>query len=45
MIKKAPTVTQIAAMTGFVLSVVGLLMFLWLQFGGSIPLAPRIVPM
>ena len=38
MIKKAPTVMQLTAMTGFVLSVVGLLMFLWLQFGGSIPL-------
>ncbi len=38
MIKKAPTVMQLAAMTAFVLSVVGLLMMLWLQFGGSIPL-------
>ena len=38
MIKKAPTPLELAAMTGFVLSVVGLLMFLWLQFGGSIPL-------
>jgi phospholipid/cholesterol/gamma-HCH transport system substrate-binding protein len=41
MIKKAPTVMQLTAMTGFVLSVVGLLMFLWLQFGGSIPLKPE----
>ena len=38
MIKKAPTLAQLAAMTGFVLSVVGLLMMLWLQFGGTIPL-------
>jgi len=38
MIKKAPTFAQIAAMAGFVLSVVGLLMLLWIQFGGSIPL-------
>jgi virulence factor Mce-like protein len=38
MIKKAPTFLQLAAMTGFVLSVVALLMLLWLQFGGSIPL-------
>jgi phospholipid/cholesterol/gamma-HCH transport system substrate-binding protein len=38
MIKKAPTFMQLAAMTAFVLSVVGLLMMLWLQFGGSIPL-------
>jgi phospholipid/cholesterol/gamma-HCH transport system substrate-binding protein len=37
-IKKAPTFMQLAAMTAFVLSVVGLLMMLWLQFGGSIPL-------
>jgi virulence factor Mce-like protein len=37
-IKKAPTFMQLAAMAGFVLSVVGLLMMLWLQFGGSIPL-------
>jgi phospholipid/cholesterol/gamma-HCH transport system substrate-binding protein len=38
MIKKAPTFRQIAAMAAFVLSVFGLLMMLWLQFGGSIPL-------
>ena len=38
MIKKAPTFLQLAAMTGFVLSVVALLMMLWLQFGGTIPL-------
>jgi phospholipid/cholesterol/gamma-HCH transport system substrate-binding protein len=37
-IKKAPTFGQIAAMGLFVLSVFGLLMMLWLQFGGSIPL-------
>jgi len=41
MIKKAPTFLQLAAMTGFVLSVFGLLMMLWLQFGGSIPLRPE----
>jgi phospholipid/cholesterol/gamma-HCH transport system substrate-binding protein len=40
-IKKAPTFRQLAAMTGFVLSVFGLLMLLWLQFGGSIPLRPE----
>ena len=38
MIKKAPTLVQLALMTGFVLSVFGLLMLLWVQFGGSIPL-------
>jgi phospholipid/cholesterol/gamma-HCH transport system substrate-binding protein len=38
MIKKAPTLFQLAAMTAFVLSVVALLMMLWLQFGGNIPL-------
>ena len=38
MIKQAPTFRQIVAMAAFVLSVFGLLMMLWLQFGGSIPL-------
>src|SRR5918998_1373531 len=38
MIKKAPTLTQLMLMTGFVLSVFGLLLLLWVQFGGSIPL-------
>jgi phospholipid/cholesterol/gamma-HCH transport system substrate-binding protein len=41
MIKKAPTLVQLALMTGFVLSVFGLLMLLWVQFGGSIPLRPE----
>src|SRR5918998_6010760 len=38
MIKKAPTLTQLMLMTGFVLSVFGLLLLLWVQFGGTIPL-------
>lgn len=38
MIKKAPTLANLAAMTAFVLSVIGLLMMLWIQFGGTIPL-------
>ena len=38
MIKKAPTLASLAAMTAFVLSVIGLLMMLWIQFGGTIPL-------
>jgi phospholipid/cholesterol/gamma-HCH transport system substrate-binding protein len=40
-IKKAPTPGQLAAMVGFALSVFSLLTFLWLQFGGTIPLKPE----
>ena len=41
MIKKAPTPAQLLAMAGFAVSVVALLMFLWLKFGGSVPLKPE----
>jgi phospholipid/cholesterol/gamma-HCH transport system substrate-binding protein len=41
MIKKAPSLGQLAAMVVFALSVFGLLMFLWLAFGGPIPLRPQ----
>ena len=41
MIKQAPSVGKILVMIFFTLSVFGLLMFLWLAFGGSIPLKPE----
>src|SRR4051812_35483199 len=41
MIKQAPSVGRIVAMVVFTLSVFGLLMFLWLAFGGPIPLKPE----
>jgi phospholipid/cholesterol/gamma-HCH transport system substrate-binding protein len=41
MVKKAPSVSQLAAMVLFTLSVFGLLLFLWLAFGGTIPLRPQ----
>jgi phospholipid/cholesterol/gamma-HCH transport system substrate-binding protein len=39
--KDAPSLGAIAAMAGFVLSVFGLLLFLWISFGGVIPLRPE----
>ena len=39
--KSAPTAGKILTMTLFALSCFALLMFLWLSFGGSIPLAPK----
>src|SRR3954454_15711523 len=39
--KQAPTFTQIATMALFALSCFGLLLFLWLSFGGTTPLAPK----
>jgi phospholipid/cholesterol/gamma-HCH transport system substrate-binding protein len=39
--KQAPGAPKILAMVLFVLSCVGLLVFLWTSFGGSIPLAAR----
>ena len=41
MIKQAPSLGRMLAMAVFTLSVFGLLMFLWLAFGGSIPLNPQ----
>jgi phospholipid/cholesterol/gamma-HCH transport system substrate-binding protein len=41
MIKEAPSPLRIVSMVVFTLSVFGLLMFLWLSFGGSIPLRPE----
>ena len=41
MVKDTPSFGRIAAMVGFTLSCFGLLLFLWLSFGGSIPLRPE----
>jgi phospholipid/cholesterol/gamma-HCH transport system substrate-binding protein len=40
MAKKAPSVGQIAVIAGFTLSCIGILIFLWVTFGGSVPLRP-----
>jgi phospholipid/cholesterol/gamma-HCH transport system substrate-binding protein len=39
--KNAPGFARIAAMVGFALSCFGLLLFLWLTFGGPVPLKPK----
>lgn len=39
--KNPPTVGQIAAMLAFTLSVFALLLFLWVSFGGVLPLKPK----
>jgi len=41
MAKKAPTLGQIAVITAFTLSCVGILIYLWVSFGGSVPLRPN----
>jgi phospholipid/cholesterol/gamma-HCH transport system substrate-binding protein len=41
MIKQAPGIGRIFAMVAFALSCVGILLFLWLSFGGSVPLKPQ----
>ncbi len=41
MAKQTPSLGRIAAMVGFTLSCVGILLFLWLSFGGTIPLRPE----
>lgn len=38
--KQAPSTLQLAAIAGFALSCFGLLLYLWVAFGGSVPLAP-----
>jgi len=40
-IKETPSLGRIVAMAGFTLSCFGLLIFLWLSFGGPIPLRPE----
>ena len=44
MIKQAPSAGRIAAMTIFALSCFGILIYLWLTFGGATPLKPRGLP-
>ena len=39
--KSAPSIPRIATMVVFALSCFGLLLFLWLSFGGPIPLNPK----
>lgn len=41
MIKETPSLGRILAMVGFTLSCFGILVFLWLAFGGPIPLRPE----
>ena len=41
MIKQAPSFGRIFAMVAFALSCFGILLFLWLSFGGSVPLQPQ----
>lgn len=41
MVKETPSAGRLAAMAAFALSCFGILMFLWLAFGGSIPLRPQ----
>jgi phospholipid/cholesterol/gamma-HCH transport system substrate-binding protein len=41
MVKRTPSIGRLAAMALFTLSVFGILIFLWLAFGGSIPLKPQ----
>jgi phospholipid/cholesterol/gamma-HCH transport system substrate-binding protein len=38
---QAPSIGKIFTMVAFVASCVGLLLFLWISFGGSVPLAPQ----
>ena len=39
--KQAPSITQLIAIAGFALSCFGLLLFVWVAFGGPTPLAAR----
>ncbi|MGH2929359.1 MAG: MlaD family protein, partial [Solirubrobacteraceae bacterium] len=41
MTKQRPSALAIAAMVGFTASCIGLLIFLWISFGGSLPLASQ----
>ena len=38
MIKQTPSIGRIVAMAAFTLSVFAILIFLWLAFGGTVPL-------
>ena len=39
--KQAPSLARVMVMAGFALSCFGLILFLWLAFGGPIPLKPK----
>lgn len=41
MIKTTPSARQLAVIVGFALTTFGLLLYLWLAFGGASPLAPQ----
>ncbi len=41
MVKQAPTFARIGTMVAFALSCFGLLLFLWISFGGATPLKPK----
>ena len=41
MIKEPPSLARVAAMVIFSLTCFGLLIFLWLSFGGTIPFNPQ----
>jgi len=41
MVKQAPTIGRMLIMVGFALSCFGLLLFLWVTFGGPTPLKPK----
>jgi phospholipid/cholesterol/gamma-HCH transport system substrate-binding protein len=41
MIKQSPGIARILTMIAFALSCFGILIFLWLSFGGSVPLQPK----
>ena len=41
MIKQNPSIGRMIAMAGFTLSVFAILIFLWLAFGGTVPLKPE----
>jgi phospholipid/cholesterol/gamma-HCH transport system substrate-binding protein len=39
--KQAPSIGRILVAIGFALSCFGLILFLWIAFGGPIPLKPK----
>ena len=41
MIKQAPSLGRILTMVAFTLSCFGIVLFLWISFGGSVPLRPK----
>ena len=41
MVKETPSLLRLGAMVFFTMSCIGILLFLWLAFGGSIPLKPE----